>query len=77
LNLTLGSRVTVEGPDPDAFDVSDDTVALAFIVPGRYTITVASLDGGPTARLIIDATRPGGHVPEDFVWMGPMPARRP
>jgi hypothetical protein len=84
LNLTLGCRVTVEGPDPDAFDVSDDTVALAFIVPGRYIITVAASDGGSTARLQIDATRPEdapeADTPEDFIWQGlpaPKISRRP
>lgn len=43
--LALGSRVVVEGPDPDAFEVSGEALALAFVVPGRYRIIVRAPDG--------------------------------
>ena len=56
--LALGSRVVVEGPDPDAFEVSGEALALAFVVPGRYRIIVRAPDGRVVDRIETEVTSP-------------------
>jgi hypothetical protein len=57
LNLAIGSHVTLEGPEePETFDVSDDTIALAFSTPGRYRITIRP-PKGPTRCFAVRALK--------------------
>lgn len=74
-DLAFGSRIVIDGPDPDMFEVSDDTLALAFDVPGHYRITVIPPDAAPAYVVRARVGPATGGIVAPFSWPAACSAR--
>ncbi|NNC23524.1 hypothetical protein HKX42_06700 [Salinisphaera sp. USBA-960] len=49
----FGSQMSIEGPEPDQFIVTDESITLTFSVRGRYRLYIAAeLGAVGTSRLL-------------------------
>lgn len=54
-SIAFGSIVHVLGPETDTFTVTDDTITLAFTLPGQYTVRIRAPEDTRVPNALVTA----------------------